>query len=558
MENKIETAETAIDSNEGHLDSPSASQNNSWKKLSKSSIIFRVSIVLFLLYTFILSLDFMALAFKILATKRAGQIFVQGHLVNNPIAGLVAGCIVTVLLQSSSTTTSLIITMVASEILSVKTAVPIIMGANIGTSLTSTIIAIGQIDDAEIYERAFAAATMHDMFNVLSVVVILPLESITQFLSRLSEIIAKQLHDIRSHDVELKILSRLTNPIISQIILVNRTFIEQISTSGIINKNERVLQIYAESWSDWVGFVNKSSNSTLNMSDFAPRETCYAIFCHWPHSDKWAGVLLLAISFVTILPSLFLMVHFLSSIFAGKINGVVNKFLNLGFPGMFSRLDFLIGYVAIVIGALMTVMVQSSSIFTCALTPLVGLNIVSIERAFPMTLGANIGTTVTGFLVSLASDQNFEQALLISLCHLLFNLIGVFIWYPVPILRKIPLRAAKRLGKTARRYRWFSFAYILFLFIFLPGIIFALSLTGFLYLETFCISSSLLIFSVLILQLMQRFTPQILHEKLQNFNFLPEFLRSLEPYDSAGQNIVKKMQITCQKNFEKYQIGLFC
>ncbi|XP_063728473.1 sodium-dependent phosphate transport protein 2B-like, partial [Symsagittifera roscoffensis] len=141
--------------------------------------------------------------------------------------------------------------MVASEILSVKTAVPIIMGANIGTSLTSTIIAIGQIDDAEVYERAFAAATMHDMFNVLSVVVILPLESITQFLSRLSEIIAEQLHDIRSHDVELKILSRLTNPIISRIILVNRTIIEQISTSGIINKNERVLQIYAESWSDW-------------------------------------------------------------------------------------------------------------------------------------------------------------------------------------------------------------------------------------------------------------------------------------------------------------------
>ena len=99
----------------------------------------------------------------------------------------------------------------------------------------------------------------------------------------------------------------------------------------------------------------------------------------------------------------------------------MDKILKSGFPGFWSRLGFLIGYVAIFIGAFMTILTQSRSAFTCALTPLVGLNLVSIENAFPMTLGAKIGTTITGLLVS--SDQNFEQALQISLCHVLFNLI---------------------------------------------------------------------------------------------------------------------------------------
>ena len=83
--------------------------------------------------------------------------------------------------------------MAASGILSVKTAVPIVMGANIGTSVTSTLVSISQIADVNNYEPAFAA-TMHDMFNLLSGAVILPLEWIKNFLNWLSEIIAEQLH----------------------------------------------------------------------------------------------------------------------------------------------------------------------------------------------------------------------------------------------------------------------------------------------------------------------------------------------------------------------------
>ena len=60
--------------------------------------------------------------------------------------------------------------------LKVDTAIFIVMGANIGTSVTNTIVSIGQSGDRDQFGRAFAGATVHDMFNCLSVAILLPLE----------------------------------------------------------------------------------------------------------------------------------------------------------------------------------------------------------------------------------------------------------------------------------------------------------------------------------------------------------------------------------------------
>ena len=58
-------------------------------------------------------------------------------------------------------------------------AIPIVMGANIGTSVTNTIVSLGQITDRNEFRRAFAGATVHDIFNWLSVFVLFPVEVIT-------------------------------------------------------------------------------------------------------------------------------------------------------------------------------------------------------------------------------------------------------------------------------------------------------------------------------------------------------------------------------------------
>ena len=58
-------------------------------------------------------------------------------------------------------------------------AIPIIMGSNVGTSVTNTLVALAQSADRDEFRRAFAAATVHDMFNWLSVGVLLPVEVLT-------------------------------------------------------------------------------------------------------------------------------------------------------------------------------------------------------------------------------------------------------------------------------------------------------------------------------------------------------------------------------------------
>jgi sodium-dependent phosphate cotransporter len=71
----------------------------------------------------------------------------------------------------------------------------------------------------------------------------------------------------------------------------------------------------------------------------------------------------------------------------------IKKFVNADFPG---RWKYFTGYLAILIGAAFTIVIQSSSVFTSALTPLVGLGVIDLERMYPLTLGSNIGTTFTG------------------------------------------------------------------------------------------------------------------------------------------------------------------
>ena len=54
-------------------------------------------------------------------------------------------------------------------------AVPIVMGANVGTSFTNTLVSMAHSGAMDEFRRAFAGATVHDMFNWLTVGIVLPL-----------------------------------------------------------------------------------------------------------------------------------------------------------------------------------------------------------------------------------------------------------------------------------------------------------------------------------------------------------------------------------------------
>ena len=95
------------------------------------------------------------------------------------------------------------------------------------------------------------------------------------------------------------------------------------------------------------------------------------------------------------------MVKVLQSLLEGPLFTVIQKTINAEFPGYFA---FLTGYMAMFVGAGLTILVQSNSVFTSTLTPLVGMGVVTIERVYPLTLGSNIGTTITGILAALTAS----------------------------------------------------------------------------------------------------------------------------------------------------------
>ena len=128
---------------------------------------------LFLLFLFFLSIELMGTAFKMFGGDLTEPLL---SMASNPVSGLFIGFLATSLVQSSSTTTTMVVIMVGSGALDIGLAVPIIMGANIGTTTTNTIVSMGHVTRPAEFERAFAASTVHDFFNVLAAFTLLPIE----------------------------------------------------------------------------------------------------------------------------------------------------------------------------------------------------------------------------------------------------------------------------------------------------------------------------------------------------------------------------------------------
>jgi sodium-dependent phosphate cotransporter len=113
-----------------------------------------------------------------------------------------------------------------------------------------------------------------------------------------------------------------------------------------------------------------------------------------------------------------------------------------------------------------TIAVQSSSITTSILVPLVAAGVLTLRNAFPVTLGANIGTTVTALLASIAADS--PDALVIALAHVTFNVLGILIIYTFPRVRAVPLRMAARTAEAAVKRKSLVAGYVIGLFVVVP------------------------------------------------------------------------------------------
>lgn len=358
----------------------------------------RFALVLGLLYVFLVGIRFLETAIKTLGAGAAADIFAA---VSHPLSGLGAGILATILVQSSSVSTATIVGLVGGGGLPVAAAVPMIMGANLGTTITSTLVALGHIRQGQEFRRALAGASMHDFFNLLTLAVALPLELATGFLSRSAIFLTDVLAGIAPADPGAASAPPL-----------------------------RVV----------VGLPVELLASALEGTGALP---------------VIRAAILLLVGLALILGALASITRNMRLAMAGRFERAFNALVDRG-----------AGAGAMALGAVMTIVVQSSSITTSILVPMVAAGVLSLKNAFPVTLGANLGTTVTALLASLATDR--PEALTVALVHTLFNVFGIAVVYPVPQVRHVPLRLAVGLAGLAQRRKVWVVAYIVGLFIVLP------------------------------------------------------------------------------------------
>ena len=356
--------------------------------------LLRASFVFGLIYTFLVGVSSLESGIKVMGADTQESLFSS---VSNPVAGLFIGILGTVLVQSSSASTSVIVGLVGTGALGVGDAVPMVMGANIGTTVTNTLVALAHMRQSDEFKRAFAAATVHDFFNLLAVSILLPVELATKILSKSAEKISSQLVGSAGSEWKSPVKKWVKEPV---------------------------------GWLQDLGDALGANGNVL-------------------------GTFLVAVGLVIILIALAFITKNMRKLVADRIEASLNKVLGTG-----------AGTIAMLLGLVITISVQSSSITTSIMIPLAAAGVVSLRNIYPVTLGANVGTTITALLAALAASR--PEALTVALVHTLFNIGGIVLLYPLPGVRDIPIRLAENLAKIAVQRRIMAVTYVVVAFIVIP------------------------------------------------------------------------------------------
>ncbi len=342
-----------------------------------------------MLYLFLLSIETLGCGLKLVGQ---GVIEKLIQTTNNPFSGLFVGILVTSIVQSSSAVTSIVVGLVGCALLPLSHAIPIIMGANIGTTVTNTLVSFAFLSSRLRLPQIYACATVHDFFNLLSVTLFFPLELLFHPIERTSGLLAHIFKSIGG--------IHLTSPL--KVIL--------------------------------------GPGAKLLISLLHPFPLLLLIFS---------------------LFLLFASLKFLADHTRRLISGPIEVFLD--------RYLFRSPLQAFLLGLFFTAFIQSSSVTTSLVIPLVAAGLLELKIIYPYTLGANLGTTVTAILASLVTGSLF--ALQSAFAHLLFNLLGILVWYP---LRILPITLATKLGNWVSKNRVWAVIYLFGTFFLIPILLISL------------------------------------------------------------------------------------
>lgn len=364
-------------------------------KFYRNPNFYKILAVLGLLYLFLTGIGLLGAAFKMMGSGFSDKIL---QTTTNPVDGLFIGILATTLVQSSSVTTSLVIGLVAGNALTLVNAIPIIMGANIGTTVTNTLVSLAHVNQREEFKRAFSASTIHDFFNIMAVILLFPVHLIT-----------------------------------------SRWFEGGILGWAATGLGDAFHGIGGLTFVSPIKYVTEPAVTFFKM----------ALGDH--------PTLLIILSVVFIFAALRYLVKILKSL-------VVTRMATF-----FDDVLFASPWRGFVFGLLLTVAVQSSSITTSLAVPLVGAGLITLMQIFPYTLGSNVGTTITAVLASFATGNLI--AVTVAFTHVLFNAVAILIVWPIPVLRRLPMKIAEFMAGLAIKNKLIPIAYVVVLFYLVPLVV---------------------------------------------------------------------------------------
>jgi sodium-dependent phosphate cotransporter len=348
------------------------------------------------LYLFLVGIGGMGYSFKLFGKEFSQKIL---EATSSPMVGLFIGVLATTIVQSSSTTTSIIIGMVAAEAIGVRSAIFMVMGANIGTTVTAKLVSLGHITRKAEFRRAFAASSVHDTFNLITVSLLYPLEYYFHILEHSATWMGRIFVDVTGITKPENYLKKITAPAIEAL---------------------------------------------ADLLDRIP----------------WL-VLLVAVTITFFM--LWAIVKLLQSLVLKKLESFFDTYIFRNLAMSFT------------VGLILTVMVQSSSITTSLIVPLAGAGVLRLQQIFPFTIGANIGTTITGLLAALAvaGQPGIDPKLVlagatVAFAHFLFNASGAVIFLPFRRVREIPVRVAEWLAEFCLKNRIIPIVIIVLFFYLIP------------------------------------------------------------------------------------------
>lgn len=373
----------------------------------------RTLAVLVLLYLFLAAIGLLGEGLGLYGQGFANQLIAT---TSDPIVGLFVGLLVTSIIQSSSVTTSMIVAAVGNGTISIACAVPMVMGANIGTTVTSLLVSFSCVRRREEFRRALGCATVHDFFNVLTVIILLPTELLTRTFTKAG---------------------------VGYLEYVGTKLAGFLSGTGGIGTFDSPIKAACDPLVKLITSAITALTAWLFNEESGKGIT-----------SPIAATIIVVLSILLILGTLFTIVQVLRRSSADRLGVLFDRFIGSG------------GVMGLVLGLVVTATVQSSSMVLGLCVPMAAAGIITIDQIFAVTLGANIGTTGTAILAALGTGS--VAGLAIAFAHTLFNTTGVLIFFPIKPMRRIPIGMALWFSRVASESRWIAVLYLLVMFFVLP------------------------------------------------------------------------------------------